>query len=335
VLNLSRWSLNMPILSVLTAILLMAGGCTHVVDYYGLRDIPLPELTAEYANDESEFIPANGMMVHVRDEGSGPVLVLLHGAFSSLHTWDAWVPVLAHDYRIIRLDLPGFGLTGLPADGTMEFSLDLVKDTIFKILNERNVTTATFIGNSFGGYISWRLAVDNPELVERVVLIDPLSFPQKWTWMMKSPTWFPWRQLAPIIAPQYTVAMGVYQAYGDNNRIGKGIIRRYHRLLLREGNRDAMLDVLDWVKSIEKPFGSEPETGIYDIKQPLMTMWGKKDRWIPFDPIGKLWQEAYPDAVHTIYEDAGHIPMEEIPAQTLTDLMAFLKATDPEPARGN
>jgi pimeloyl-ACP methyl ester carboxylesterase len=61
-----------------------------------------------------------------------------------------------------------------------------------------------------------------------------------------------------------------------------------------------------------------------------MTMWGKKDKWIPFDPIGKLWQAAYPDATHVVYEDAGHVPMEEIPAQTLGDLLAFLQATDPK-----
>jgi pimeloyl-ACP methyl ester carboxylesterase len=324
--------LRLLIAPALTMMMLLSGGCAAITNYYGLKDIPLEELKASYASAESEFVPVNGMMVHVRDEGKGPVLVLLHGAMSSLHTWDGWVPVLSQDYRVIRMDLPAFGLTGLPRDGSAAFSPDLVEDTVIKVLENRQVTSATFIGNSLGGYISWRLAVDRPDLVSRVVLIDAVSFPQQWTWIVKAPTWFPLQQLAPLITPRYTVAIGIYQAYGDDGRIAPGTIERYHRLLLREGNRDAMLEALDWITSTEKPFGSEPEAGIYDIRQPLMTIWGGKDTWVPYDPIGKQWQTAYPNATHAVYPDAGHVPMEEIPARTLMDLLTFLQATDPEPA---
>jgi pimeloyl-ACP methyl ester carboxylesterase len=331
-LRFSRGLLRMLIPPALTMMMLLSGGCAAITNYFGLKDIPTVELMAAYTNSESEFISVNGMKVHVRDEGEGPVLVLLHGVMSSLHTWDGWVPVLSQDYRVIRMDLPGFGLTGLPAEGSAAFDLDLVKDTVLKVLENRKVTSATFIGNSFGGYISWRMAVERPDLVERVVLIDAKSFPQKWPWLLKMMTRFPLRQLAPITTPRYSVAIGIYQVYGDDGRVAPGIIDRYHQLLLREGNRKAMIEVLDWVQSTEKPFGSEPEAGIYDIRQPLMTMWGGKDTWIPYDPIGKQWQAAYPGATHAVYPDAGHVPMEEIPAQTLTDLLTFLQSTDPEPA---
>lgn len=331
--NFPHWLLRKTAVLVLTAVLFLSGGCTCIMDYHGLRNIPLPELQAEYANAESEFVTVNGMMVHLRDEGAGPVLVLLHGVLASLHTWDDWVPTLARNYRVIRLDLPSFGLTGTSSDAAGAFDPELVLDTILKVLADRGVTRATFIGSSFGGYLCWRLAAEHPHLVERMVLIDAVSFPQQWTWLIKAPTWFPLRQLAPAITPRYTVAIGLHQAYGDDGRIAPGTIRRYHRLLLRPGNRDSMIKVLDWIKSLARPLDADPEAGLVGLRQPLMTMWGKKDKWVPFDPVGRRWQETYPDAVHVVYPDVGHMPMEEIPARSLMDLMAFLKATDLEPGR--
>ena len=75
-------------------------------------DISLEDLKKEYANEESEFITIDGMQVHYRDEGIGFPIVLLHGTAASLHTWDAWTEQLIKNYRVIRLDLPAFGLTG-------------------------------------------------------------------------------------------------------------------------------------------------------------------------------------------------------------------------------
>lgn len=316
--------------TILAATLLMTGGCALITNYYGLRDIPVEELQAEYANSESEFVPVNDMMVHVRDEGSGPVLVLLHGILSSLHTWDGWASPLSRDYRVIRMDLPGFGLTGLPGNGAGDFSLELVMDTVLKVLAGRNVTKATFIGNSFGGEVSWRLAVEHPELVERVVLIDAKSFPQKWPFVLNLVRRPPLRLFAPFTIPRYSVAIGLYQVYGDDGRLSPDTITRYHKMMLRPGNRKAMLEVMDWIEENEQPYGAEPESGLYDIKQPLMTMWGERDNWVPYDSVGKQWQAAYPDATHVTYADAGHIPMEEVPSQTLFDLVAFLESTDAE-----
>lgn len=322
------WLPGTPIIMVLMTTLLMTGGCSLITTYWGLRDIPVEELKTEFADSDSEFIPVNNMMVHVRDEGSGPVLVLLHGILSSLQTWDGWAPVLSQDYRVIRLDLPGFGLTGLPGNDAGQFNVGLVNDTVLKVLAARNVKKATFIGNSFGGYVSWHMALDHPELVERVVLIDPVSFPQKWPFVLNLVRRPPLRLFAPFTIPRYSVAIGLYQVYGDDGRLSEKTITRYHHLMLRPGNRDAMLAVLDWLESMEQPFDAEPESDIYNIKQPLMTMWGKKDAWVPYDPIGKEWEAAYPDQPHAVYADAGHIPMEEIPSQTLMDLLAFLKSTD-------
>jgi len=77
----------------------------------GLKSKPFEELVQKYCHKESKFIDINGIRVHYCDQGEGPTVVLLHGMLSSLQTWDEWVQSLSSHFRIIRLDIPGFGLT--------------------------------------------------------------------------------------------------------------------------------------------------------------------------------------------------------------------------------
>lgn len=75
-------------------------------------DIPLEELKAKYANAQSKFIEIDGLQVHYRIEGEGEPFVLVHGTGSVLQSWDGWAQLLSPHFKIIRMDIPAFGLTG-------------------------------------------------------------------------------------------------------------------------------------------------------------------------------------------------------------------------------
>ena len=82
---------------------------------FGYKDKTVKELTAKYAVPPSAFIEVDGMQVHYRDEGNRAdslPLVLIHGTGSSLHTFDAWAAGLKKEKRVVRMDIPAFGLTG-------------------------------------------------------------------------------------------------------------------------------------------------------------------------------------------------------------------------------
>ena len=79
-------------------------------------DLPAAEVEKQYLLKESKFADIAGQRVHYADEGKGEIVVLLHGTAASLHTWQAWTQELKKDFRVIRVDLPGFGLTGPAKD---------------------------------------------------------------------------------------------------------------------------------------------------------------------------------------------------------------------------
>ena len=128
------------------------------------------EIVKKYGKSEdwSRFLQIDDITLHYRDQGQGPALVALHGICDSLHTWDGWYEVLKNDFRFIRLDLPGFGLTGMvPAQ---YYNPDKYSMILEKFLAALNVDDFALAGNSLGGYFSWKFALEHPGRVKKLIL---------------------------------------------------------------------------------------------------------------------------------------------------------------------
>jgi len=118
-------------------------------------DRPRAELNVGYLAAPGDMREVSGIRLHVRDTGprDAPALVLLHGFGASLHTWEPWAVALSRQYRVIRLDLPGFGLTG--PDPTGDYSDARFNQILTALLDQLGVARATLIGNSLGGRLAW------------------------------------------------------------------------------------------------------------------------------------------------------------------------------------
>ena len=166
------------------ALLVLLTGCASM----GMASRPLSELTNHYTTDESRFIAVDGLRIHYRDEGSGPVLVLLHGVASSLHTWDGWVAEMKDQYRIIRLDLPAHGLTG-PDPGVERYDTQYMVEKLDRFLDKLGIERLSLAGNSLGGFISWNYALQRPQRVDKLILIDSAGYPQEMPFIMDFASW--------------------------------------------------------------------------------------------------------------------------------------------------
>jgi pimeloyl-ACP methyl ester carboxylesterase len=308
----------------LTAVVLLAAAAGAAL----VRpDLPLAAVRAHYAPvPPSRFVRVLGMDVHYRDEGprGAPVVLLLHGMNGSLHTWDGWAARLADSLRVVRLDLPGYGVTGPAPDGG--YRVAAYVRTVAAFLDALGIARASVAGHSFGGEIAWRFALARPARVDRLVLVDPSGY---WAGgapggsaMLARPAV---RRALALVGPRWLFASSLRQAYGVPARIAPGVVDRYWALARRPGNRDALLRR----SATADPF---PFDAIRGVRAPVLLMWGGRDRWIP-PAAAAQFRARLPGAALRVYPDAGHVAMEELPGPTAADARQFLLAP-PAPSAG-
>ncbi len=287
----------------------------------------LNQLIRKYSNDKSLFRPIDGLLVHYRDEGraDGPVLLLLHGAFSSLHTFDGWVRELRGHYRLIRFDLPGFGLTG-PTENN-EYSVDMYTEFLRDFLNTLGVEKCHLAGNSLGGWMCWEFALRFPERVRRMILIDAAGY------LSSKAIPLPFKMarlpfggaLMSITTPRNIFDRLVHEVYGDKSKVTEALIDRYYDHFLRIGNREAFI-------SIAKSPYEDHTYQLKNIQVETLILWGSEDAWIPVEYAHRFVNEL-PNARLIIYEGVGHVPMEENPIVTAEDVLEFLTEDEHVPEK--
>ena len=134
------------------------------------KSIPLEILKKKYTTADSKFMELDGMQVHYRMEGNGTPIVLIHGTGSALQTWDGWMDsLLAHQFNVIRLDMPAFGLTGPRSD--KDYSTKMYVDFLDRFLQQLGIDTFALAGNSLGGEIAWKYALAHPSKVSNLILV--------------------------------------------------------------------------------------------------------------------------------------------------------------------
>lgn len=276
-----------------------------------------PEALKEiYANTESKFLDIDGMPVHYRDEGSGPVLVLIHGTAASLHTWDDWTASLKSDFRIIRMDIPAFGLTG--PHPQHDYSVAAYADFLAAFLKALGIDRCHLAGNSLGGYISWYYASQYPAQVDRLILLDPSGWPTstKSPWIFRLARTPVLNLIVKWITPKSIIRKNLEQVYFDDAKVSEDLVERYHAMALRKGNRDA------FIARAKTPFVDHSAL-LKQIKAETLIIWGAEDTWI--DPaLGPKYEATIPNARLQMMEKVGHVPMEEAPEASVALIKAFL-----------
>ncbi|HSO39461.1 MAG TPA: alpha/beta fold hydrolase [Labilithrix sp.] len=283
-------------------------------------DVSLDELRPKYANASSQFARIDGVNVHYRDEGSGPPLVLVHGSSASLHTWDGWVAKLSSHRRVVRLDLPGYGLTGPAPD--RDYSAARYARVVGLLLDRLGIERADLAGNSLGGRVALTFALAHPARVRRLVLVDAAGLSgQRLPGIFRLARTPVLNRLLRWVTPRMIVRKNVAEVYGEPSRVTEALVDRYYDLLRREGNRQATIDRFTDL--------SDPDLDdrLGEIHAPVLLEWGERDAWIPL-PFAHRFQAAIAGSRLVTYSDAGHVPMEELPDATAEDADRFL-ATDP------
>ena len=267
----------------------------------------------------AEYRLAAGLRLHLKDTGprDAPALILLHGFGSSLQTWDGWAARLETQFRVIRYDLAGFGLTGPDPGGDYSDSRALAIQ--LALMDGLELARATLIGNSLGGKLAWKFAAFHAGRVDRLVLISPDGFASPgFRYGVKPRVPFAVR-LMPFFLPRSVLRTTLRAAYGDPARLTEAVVTRYWEMMRAPGNGAAIVARLGQVML------ADPVPILRRIEAPTLLLWGEKDRMIPpSNAAGYL--RAIPDARLVTLPGLGHVPFEEAPEASISAVLAFLAA---------
>lgn len=275
-------------------------------------------LEAKYSDNTSDFVVIDGNRIHYRDEGGRDqreVLVLIHGTASSLHTWDKWTAGLSAEYRVVRMDLPGFGLTGPDRNDRYEINDDVV--FLSNFLQHLNIDKAHIVGSSLGGRIAWQYALAFPDQVSSLTLINALGYPQaSWPLAIEMGQWPIVDKLVENLSSKLMYKFGLEDVYFSADLIDDALVNRYFELSQYPGNASA------FIKRVKARLDKDSHL-IRDIRVPTLIMWGRNDIYFPVDNAQRFKNDIAKAQVY-LYSNVGHLPMEEVPEQSFNDLRSFI-----------
>ncbi|MFM7433368.1 MAG: alpha/beta fold hydrolase [Gammaproteobacteria bacterium] len=301
---------------VAVVVLLLIGAVVY-------RDVPATEVEAKWATPPSKFVVIDGVRLHYRDEGSGPVVVLLHANYSSLFMWEPWVASLRDHYRVIRVDLPAHGLTGPEPNGN--YSLERIQALFERFVDERGLQRFTVVGTSIGGTVAMRYTAAHPERIERLVLISPGSLEAR-VRGRTTPANVP--RVADILGyvmPKAFTRFLLTNDYGDPARLTDAVTDEWYEMWMREGNRLAMINLL------RQNVSGGVEDKIRAVKVPVLLIWGEKNKRVPLAlayETQKLLENS-PEVKLEVLPGIGHMLVQEAPAQSAQLIRRYLDERQP------
>ncbi len=308
---------------LITTLLLIAG--LAAAGWLLLRrpDIPYATLEARYGYADSRYMDLpGGVRAHYRDLGprDAPAVVLVHGFAASTHAWDAWADKLSKTYRVVVLDLPGHGLTRTPEGYAV--GRDGFETVVDQLTRRLGLERFTLGGNSMGGAVAWAYAVDHPDRVRRLILVDAAGWPRtdKGGAMVFRVLGNPvGRRVMRDLDIRPLITQGLRAAYVDPKLVTPALVDRYVELSRAPGHRDIMMGLQ------AGPRREATASALAAIHAPTLVMFGEDDRLIPAAD-GEKFRQAIPGATLILYPRVGHVPMEQIPDRSRADLETWLAA---------
>lgn len=259
---------------------------------------------------ESRFATVDGMQIHYKRGGTGPAVLLLHGSGSSLYGVEAVAQKLQSSCDVIRPDLPGFGVTGPHPD--RDYRVASYASTLVRFLDVIDVPRCTVVGNSLGGNIAWNLALENPDRVAALVLINATGYPEKELpaamALVRNP------EVAESLRremPRAAVEHSLRQAAAPNSAvIDAATVERAHRLWNRPGNPGAFVDFVN----TDQP---DRSAAIPAIAAPTLVL-----RSAGMD--GQHFTRDITDSIEKVHPDGGHLLPQEDPQWVADAVTEFL-----------
>lgn len=307
----------------------------------------MPDLPDLFPGFESRRFATRGAEIFARIGGEGPALFLLHGYPQSGVIWHRVAPRLAEHFRLIICDLRGYGSSSVPADEPENFSFSkrAMAGDIIDIADQLGLDRLLYCGHDRGGRVGYRLALDHPERVEKLIAIDIVPTYDMWHRLTRDLAMktFHWSFLAqPAPWPEEMIGrdptgwldhkLALWGGSGDLGIFAPEALAHYRAAFSEPARLHATCEDYRAGAGYDLAADEADRTAGRRITCPTAVFWG--ERGIPSKTGGPLgiWQDWCDDVVgHAL--PSGHFPAEECPEETIAAILGFLTGPKPDVAR--
>lgn len=276
--------------------------------------------------DCSQFVKVDGVRIHFQEFGgkSAPPIVMIHGYSSSTATWNRVAPQLADaGFRVFVVDLIGAGFSAKPA--SFDYTFDAQAQMITRLMDNLEIERATLVGSSYGGGIAATIALDNPERVEKLILVSAACNDEVRNFPITKLVTLP--ILGGIVAPFLAGSKSYARA-----RLRKSLNAANHHLI----DDDRVASVMRPLQSADahrallislKNWRAERiEQNAHKIKQPTLLVWGENDRVIGLHN-GRNLHRLISNSRLVIFKKCGHLPHDEYSEDFLKLVIEFVQSS--------
>ncbi|MFT4056108.1 MAG: alpha/beta hydrolase [Novosphingobium sp.] len=325
--------IRIPLLAATVAISVLGvvPAAAHAQSAAAATEPALPYLTIEelrrkYADAQSRYAVIGGLKIHYKDEGpkNAPVLFMVHGSESSLRTWDRITLALKGRYRIIRYDIPGYGLS----DGATDTAAKTMQPTDIpvELLTRLGVKKLTFVGVSSGGTMGMYLAARRPDLVERLILSNTPSDPVDTSHLVMPKSFLDATERSKQTGFRDQTFWNEFLSYfaGDAARISPQTRKEYYDFYRRIPEKN----LIALVARIGD--GKQATIEMAKVRKPTFLIWGAADHLLPesaANAIARYLKNAQISRV--MMPDVGHYPPLEVPERFAQLIAAYVEAGTP------
>ena len=269
---------------------------------------------------DSRFIDVEGVRTRYVEEGEGEkAIIFIHGFSSSLYTWRSCLGPIAKHYRVVALDLKGFGFSGKPET---EYTIDRYADFVVHFMDAVGLKSATLCGNSMGGNIAWRTALKYPDRVEKLILVDASGYPSQHRGMpffLKLGSLPGVGEMLSFSITRGRIRSSLESAYYDTALVAERTVDVYYYSMRTEG---AMRAVLARLRS-SRDEAEKWKDRISELNLPTLIVWGDSDTWIEPENAERFHRDIAGSEL-VIIPECGHLPQEEKPEEFAISILDFM-----------
>ncbi len=254
------------------------------------------------------YVQVGEVRTRYRTAGEGdPPLLLIHGLGVTLESWQCNMSALARQHRVFALDVVWFGKSDKPAG---EVTGDYFAEFIAGFMDAVGIQRAVLVGNSMGGMIAVKTALQYPGHVVGLVLVASAGFGPELAWWLRLRTMFAIQILRPSVR---TFRYALRQLFYDPRVVSDELLQVYVEMANQPGGREAYGRVLksgvDW-RGVKPAVLKEIRDKAHAIRVPTLIIWGRQDRVVPV-AHAQIARQRIPNARVHIFDRCGHAPMIE------------------------